>query len=86
MAPHAAKPPDQVDGPLTPDDPARTEPIGPPSGIFTIPTPYIPEQNLRRMLRTINSEGTRSYDEALEDKYRVKGVQLIENVRTSLQL
>ena len=64
-------------GPPTPE-PAH--PIGPPTGIFSIPTQYICEQNLKQQLRNIG------YDEAREDNYRLKGVQLIDNVRESLQL
>lgn len=55
-------------------------PIGPPSGLSTIPTRHVPEQSLRQMLKSIN------YDEAREDTYRLKGVQLIDSVRESLQL
>ncbi|KAK3311822.1 hypothetical protein B0H66DRAFT_104681, partial [Apodospora peruviana] len=55
-------------------------PIGPPSGLSSIPTQYIQEQSLRQMLKNIG------YDEAREDTYRLKGVQLIDTVRQSLQL
>ncbi|KAK3935431.1 CTD kinase subunit beta [Diplogelasinospora grovesii] len=60
-----------------PDD---SNPIGPPSGISSIPTLYLSEQLLRQKLRNIG------YDEAREDTYRLRGVQLIDNVRETLQL
>ncbi|KAK0636463.1 hypothetical protein B0T17DRAFT_485189 [Bombardia bombarda] len=80
MAPYSSK--DQEPAPAT-NGPASDDtalPIGPPSGLSSIPTQYIQEQSLRQMLRNIG------YDEAREDNYRLKGVQLIDSVRQSLQL
>jgi len=76
MAPQPARPP----GPAN-NEPATDEhPIGPPSGLSSTPTLYVSEQAIRHMLKSI------SYDEAREDNYRLKGIQLIDNVRESLQL
>ncbi len=58
----------------------NANPIGPPSGLSAIPTQYSSEQTLRQMLKSIG------YDEAREDGYRLKGIQLIDSVRQSLQL
>lgn len=55
-------------------------PIGPQSGLSFIPTQYIHEQRVRQMLLNIGN------NEAQEDQLRIKGVQLIDNVRQSLQL
>ncbi|KAK1755548.1 cyclin-like protein [Echria macrotheca] len=65
---------------MAPTTTEETVPIGPPVGLSSIPARYIPEQSLRRQLRSIG------YDEAREDNYRLKGVQLIDNVREALQL
>ncbi|KAH8880265.1 cyclin-like protein [Thozetella sp. PMI_491] len=79
MAPSQMTPSTSKDGgPPTPDEP--TNPLGPPSGIFSIPTQYICAQSVKQQLQSIG------YDEAREDNYRLKGVQLIDNVRLSLQL
>jgi CTD kinase subunit beta len=76
MAPQPARPPAAAH-----DEAASNEdPIGPPSGLSSTPTLYISEQNIRHMLKSI------SYDEAREDNYRLKGIQLIDTVRESLQL
>ncbi|KAL2262718.1 hypothetical protein VTK26DRAFT_307 [Humicola hyalothermophila] len=58
----------------------ESKPIGPPSGLAAIPTQYNSEQSLRQMMKSIG------YDEAREDGYRLKGIQLIDAVRQSLQL
>lgn len=55
-------------------------PIGPQSGLSFIPTQFIHEQRVRQMLLGVG------YNEAQEDQLRMKGVQLIDNVRQSLQL
>ncbi|KAK4448433.1 hypothetical protein QBC34DRAFT_407418 [Podospora aff. communis PSN243] len=76
MAPQPARPPAAAH-----DEAVSVEdPIGPPSGLSSTPTLYISEQNIRHMLKSI------SYDEAREDNYRLKGIQLIDTVRKSLQL
>ncbi|KAK0715213.1 C-terminal domain kinase-like protein [Lasiosphaeris hirsuta] len=75
MAPQPT-PPAPLNEPI-PDD---ALPIGPQSGLSSIPTQYIEEQSIQQMLRNIG------YDEAREDSYRLKGVQLIDSVRQSLQL
>jgi CTD kinase subunit beta len=76
MAPQPARPHAPAN-----DEPASDEPpMGPPSGLSSTPTLYISEQTIRHMLKSI------SYDEAREDNYRLKGIQLIDNVRESLQL
>lgn len=77
MAPPPVKPPAPATNGPAPDE---TAPIGPPSGLSAIPTQYNSEQTLRQMLRNIG------YDEAREDGYRLKGIQLIDTVRQSLQL
>lgn len=77
MAPPAVNPPASAsNGP----SPENANPIGPPSGLSAIPTQYSSEQTLRQMLKSIG------YDEAREDGYRLKGIQLIDSVRQSLQL
>jgi CTD kinase subunit beta len=53
---------------------------GPPSGLSAIHTQYNSEQGLRQSIKHIG------YDEAREDGYRLKGIQLIDSVRQSLQL
>lgn len=77
MAPQSEKPPVPANSEPAPEE---SIPIGPPSGLSSIPTQYISEQGLRQMLKSIG------YDEAREDSYRLKGVQLIDSVRESLQL
>ncbi|KAK3687443.1 hypothetical protein B0T22DRAFT_439074 [Podospora appendiculata] len=78
MASHAAKEPAPTsNGPAAGD---AQPPLGPDSGLSSIPTQYIQEQSLRQMLKNIG------YDEAREDNYRLKGVQLIDSVRQSLKL
>ncbi|KAK0721620.1 hypothetical protein B0T26DRAFT_641136 [Lasiosphaeria miniovina] len=77
MAPQSGRPPGPANNDQTSDD---GTPIGPPSGLSSIPTQYISEQSLRQMLKSI------AYDEAREDTYRLKGVQLIDSVRGSLHL
>ncbi|KAK4145938.1 uncharacterized protein C8A04DRAFT_10118 [Dichotomopilus funicola] len=57
-----------------------SNPAGPPSGLSVIPSQYNSEQGLRQSLKHIG------YDEAREDGYRLKGIQLIDSVRRSLQL
>ncbi|KAK3389809.1 hypothetical protein B0H63DRAFT_556901 [Podospora didyma] len=77
MAPQPSKAPEKAGNDHASD---HAGPIGPPSGLDSIPTQYISEQGLRQMLKNIG------YDEAREDTYRLKGVQLIDSVRESLQL
>ncbi|AEO60942.1 hypothetical protein MYCTH_2310696 [Thermothelomyces thermophilus ATCC 42464] len=77
MAPHAADPPTPAGQETGPSD---SNPIGPPSGLSAIPSRYNSEQGLRQSMKQIG------YDEAREDGYRLKGVQLIDSVRQSLQL
>ncbi|KAM7210587.1 hypothetical protein V8F06_014029 [Rhypophila decipiens] len=55
-------------------------PIGPQSGLSFIPTQFIHEQRVRQMLLNVGCNETQ------EDQLRIKGVQLIDNVRQSLQL
>lgn len=55
-------------------------PIGPSPGLSSNPPRYISEQTLQQMLKSI------AYDEAREDAYRLKGVQLIDSVRQSISL
>ncbi|EGO59298.1 hypothetical protein NEUTE1DRAFT_60578 [Neurospora tetrasperma FGSC 2508] len=55
-------------------------PIGPSPGLSSNPPRYISEQTLQQMLKSIG------YDEAREDAYRLKGVQLIDSVRQSISL
>lgn len=77
MAPPAVKPVGPAsNGPV----PEVSNPVGPPSGLSSIPTQYTSEQTLRQMLKSIG------YDEAREDGYRLKGIQLINTVRQSLHL
>lgn len=77
MAPQSGKlPAPATDGPVA----AESKPIGPPSGLSAIPTQYNSELSLRQMMKSIG------YDEAREDGYRLKGIQLIDSVRQSLQL
>ncbi|KAM7203465.1 CTD kinase subunit beta [Naviculisporaceae sp. PSN 640] len=61
-------------------DKEESLPIGPQSGLSFIPTQFIHEQRVRQMLLGVG------YNEAQEDQLRIKGVQLIDNVRQSLQL
>lgn len=76
MAPPPPKPTvPESRGALPPSNPA-----GPPSGLSVIPSQYNSEQGLRQSLKHIG------YDEAREDGYRLKGIQLIDSVRRSLQL
>ncbi|KAK0641775.1 C-terminal domain kinase-like protein [Cercophora newfieldiana] len=71
MAPQPAKPP----------APAHDEqPIGPPSGLSATPVRFLSEQTIQQMLKSTG------YDQAREDTYRIKGIQLIDNVREALQL
>lgn len=77
MAPQAPKPAAPATNGQAPED---ANPIGPPSGLSAIPTQYTSEQTLRQMLKSIG------YDEAREDGYRLKGVQLINAVRQRLRL
>ncbi|KAK4159819.1 CTD kinase subunit beta [Cladorrhinum sp. PSN259] len=78
MAPSANKPSAPVTNGQTPDDDPNK--FGPPSGLSSIRTQYIPERTIRQQLKSIG------YDEAREDAYRIKGIQLIDNVREALQL
>ena len=77
MAPHSVKPPAAAAGGPSPD---ASKPMGPPSGLSAIPSQYNSEQGLRQSMKHIG------YDEAREDGYRLKGIQLIDGVRQSLQL
>ncbi|KAK4096086.1 cyclin-like protein [Parathielavia hyrcaniae] len=54
--------------------------VGPPSGLLAIPSQYSSEQRLRQSMKHAG------HDEAREDGYRLKGIQLIDSVRQSLQL
>ncbi len=53
---------------------------GPHPGHIAIANQYTFEQKLRRMQKEVGCDPSR------EDNYRLQGVQLIENVRESLQL
>ncbi len=53
---------------------------GPHPGHVSIASQYTLEQQLRRMQRENGCDSSR------EDNYRLQGIQLIENVRESLQL
>lgn len=53
---------------------------GPHPGYVSVACQYTPEQQLRRMQRDNGCDPSR------EDSYRLQGVQLIDNVRESLQL
>ncbi|KAL2126640.1 hypothetical protein VTI74DRAFT_485 [Chaetomium olivicolor] len=77
MAPQPTKPAASASGRSPPADNA---PIGPPSGLSAIPAQYNSEQGLRQSMKHTG------YDEAREDGYRLKGIQLIDSVRQSLQL
>jgi len=77
MAPQSTKPPGTANGGPSPEE---SKPIGPPSGLSAIPSQYNSEQGLRQSMKHIG------YDEAREDGYRLKGIQLIDGVRQSLQL
>lgn len=66
-----------TNGQASDDDPNK---FGPPSGLSSIRTQYTSEQRLQQQLKSI------SYDVAREDSYRIKGIQLIDNVREALQL
>ncbi|KAK4188097.1 CTD kinase subunit beta [Podospora australis] len=82
MAPPAAKPsatPAITNGQTSAEN-NDAPPIGPPSGLSSIPTQYIPEQTIQQMLKSIG------YDQSRDDGFRTKGVQLIDNVREALQL
>ncbi len=63
---------------IVPDEPSP--PKGPHAGEVSVARQYTVEQQLRRMQREIGCDPSR------EDNYRLQGVQLIENVRESLQL
>ncbi|EAQ87657.1 hypothetical protein CHGG_04276 [Chaetomium globosum CBS 148.51] len=78
MAPQQAKP----SAPASRESAAPTDdlPVGPPSGLSAIPSQYNSEQGLRQSMKQI------AYDEAREDGYRLKGIQLIDGVRQGLQL
>ncbi|KAK4228571.1 CTD kinase subunit beta [Podospora fimiseda] len=78
MAPPATKAPAPATNGQIPEDDANK--FGPPSGLSSIRTQYIPEQTIRQHLKNIG------YDVAREDIYRIKGIQLIDNVREALQL
>ncbi|KAK4176950.1 putative C-type cyclin [Triangularia setosa] len=81
MAPSAANSTaPATNGQSTAPAPADDVPIGPVTGLSEIATQYISEQTLRQMLKAI------AYEEAKDDHYRIRGVQLIDNVRESLQL
>ncbi|KAK4640812.1 RNA polymerase II C-terminal domain kinase beta subunit [Podospora bellae-mahoneyi] len=60
--------------------PADDVPIGPVTGLSDMATQYISEQTLQQRLKAI------AYEEAKDDHYRIRGVQLIDNVREALQL
>ncbi|KAK4151015.1 hypothetical protein C8A00DRAFT_17539 [Chaetomidium leptoderma] len=77
MAPQSTKAPGHAGSGPRPDD---SNPVGPPSGLSAIPSQYSSEQGLRQSMKQIG------YDEAREDGYRLKGIQLIDGVRQSLQL
>lgn len=77
MAPEPVKPLAPVSGGPNPGD---NTPVGPRSGLSAIPSQYNSEQGLRQSMKHIG------YDEAREDGYRLKGIQLIDGVRQSLQL
>ncbi|KAK4044123.1 hypothetical protein C8A01DRAFT_12474 [Parachaetomium inaequale] len=77
MAPQPAKPAAPASRGAAPAD---NNPVGPPSGLSAIPSQYNSEQGLRQSMKQIG------YDEAREDGYRLKGIQLIDSVRQSLQL
>ncbi|KAK4110188.1 cyclin-like protein [Canariomyces notabilis] len=77
MAPQSAKVPAMASNGSALDD---SNPGGPPSGLSAIRTQYTSEQSVRQMLKNTG------YDEAREDGYRLKGIQLIDSVRESLQL
>lgn len=79
MAPSAANP----TAPATNGQsaaPADDVPIGPVTGLSGMATQYISEQTLQQRLKAI------AYEEAKDDHYRIRGVQLIDNVREALQL
>ncbi len=78
MAPQQpVKPPAPANGGPSAED---ANPVGPPSGLSAIPSQYNSEQGLRQSMKHIG------YDEAREDGYRLKGIQLIDGVRQGLQL
>lgn len=77
MAPQPAAETPREHKELTPDEPPS---LGPPSGLSGIPTQFNTEQDIRQVMKSIGC------DEAREDTYHLKGVQLIDNVRESLQL
>ena len=77
MAPQSAKPPAPASRGAAAAD---SIPVGPPSGLSAIPSQYNSEQGLRQSMKQLG------YDEAREDGYRLKGIQLIDSVRQSLQL
>ncbi|KAK0726426.1 hypothetical protein B0T21DRAFT_293612 [Apiosordaria backusii] len=77
MAPSTAKPAaptaPATNGQSVATAPADDVPIGPVTGLSEIATQYISEQTLRQMLKAI------AYEEAKDDHYRIRGVQLIDN-------
>lgn len=76
MAPQEVKPSGAANGEVA----EEALPIGPPSGLAPILTQYLTEHTIRQMLKSVGN------DIAREDSYRLKGVQLIDSVRESLQL
>lgn len=78
MAPQQSKP--SAPASREPAAPTDDLPVGPPSGLSAIPSQYNSEQGLRQSMKQI------AYDEAREDGYRLKGIQLIDGVRQGLQL
>ena len=77
MAAQAAKQAPRENNEPTPDEPAV---VGPPAGLSSIPAQYTTEQVIRQMMKSTG------YDEAREDSYRLKGIQLIDNIRENVQL
>jgi CTD kinase subunit beta len=62
------------------DNRAQEAPKGPHPGYVTTAKQYVFEQEIQRMKRE------NGCDPALEDKYRLLGVQLIDSIRQALQL
>lgn len=80
MAPQGPKSMTASKGPQ-PVEEARHLPVkGPHPGYISIANQYTFEQKLRRMQKENGCDPSR------EDNYRLQGVQLIDNVRESLQL
>ncbi|KAK4097962.1 cyclin-like protein [Parathielavia hyrcaniae] len=77
MAPQPTQPPVPAGTGTAADG---SHPVGPPSGLLAIPSQYSLEQRLRQSMKHAG------HDEAREDGYRLKGIQLIDSVRQSLQL